>query len=165
MFRRLIFMVVLLGLQGSLGVLLPTFLSTPDLFSLVALFVATRVPLFAALCVGYGLGLLQDILGWGLLGFHAAGIMAGVFVSSFVRRGLSAESSLHHAAAVFVALLGKWVVFIALNYWTRQNLISLETLIYRFLPELILTLLIGPVVFAFASWAFGKTNSNHDQLL
>lgn len=165
MFRRLIFVVLLLGLQGSLGAVLPTFLSAPDLFLLVALFVATRVPLFGALCIGYGLGLLQDILGWGLLGFHAAGIMAGVFVSSFVRRGLSAETNVNHAAAALVALLAKWLVFIALNYWTRQGLISLETLFYRFLPEVIFTLLVGPVVFTFANWAFGKSSNNDSQLL
>jgi rod shape-determining protein MreD len=163
--RRVVFVLLIVGLQGSLGALLPTFLSAPDLFLLVALFVATRMPLFPAVCVGYGLGLLQDILGSGLLGFHAAGIMTGVLASSFVRRGLSAETNLNHAAAALVALLGKWLVFIALNYWTRQGLISLETLYFRFLPEVVLTLLIGPLVFALANWAFGRTSGNEDQFL
>jgi rod shape-determining protein MreD len=163
--RRVVFVLLIVGLQGSLGAVLPTFLSAPDLFLLVALFVATRVPLFAAVCIGYGLGLVQDILGSGLLGFHAAGIMAGVLASSFVRRGLSAETNLNHAAAALVALLGKWLVFIALNYWTRQGLISLETLYFRFLPEVVFTLLIGPVVFALAHWAFGRTSANEDQFL
>jgi rod shape-determining protein MreD len=164
-FRRLVFVVLLIGLQGSLGAIVPPFLSAPDLFLLVALFVATRVPLFLAILIGYAIGLLLDVLGWGLLGFHAAGIMAGIFASSFVRRGLSADTTLNHAVTALVALLGKWMVFIALNYWTRQNLISLETLFYRFLPEVVFTLMLGPFIFAFANWAFGRTSSNDDQLL
>jgi rod shape-determining protein MreD len=163
--RRIIFVLVMLGLQGAIGMFIPIFLSPPDIFLLVALFAAARVPLFWALCIGYSLGLLQDILGAGLIGFHAAGILAGVFTSSFVRRGLSAETSFNHATTAFVALLAKWLVFIALNYWTRQGILSLETLLYRFLPEIALTLLIGPIVFAFANWAFGRGNSNNDGLL
>jgi rod shape-determining protein MreD len=163
--RRIVFVLLVLGLQGSLGAVVPAFLSPPDLFLLVALFVATRVPLFTALWVGYAIGLLQDVLGGGLIGFHAAGILAGVFASSFVRRGLSAETNINHAVTALVALLGKWLVFIALNYWTRQNLISLETFIYRFLPEVLLTLVIGPFIFAMANWAFGRTSANDDQLL
>lgn len=163
--RRIIFVLVILGLQGAMGAVLPEYISPPDLFLLVALHIATRVPFFWALCIGYGIGLLQDVLGVGLLGFHAAGILAGVFVSSFVRRGLSAETSLNHALAAFVALLAKWLVFIALNYWTRQGLITFETLLYRFLPEVIVTLAIGPIVFAFANWSFGRNNANDEQLL
>jgi rod shape-determining protein MreD len=164
-FRRLVFVVLIVGLQGSLGAIVPPFLSAPDLFLLVALFVATRVPLFMALCVGYAIGLLQDVLGWGLLGFHAAGLLAGVFASSFVRRGLSADTTLNHAVTALVALLGKWLVFVALNYWTRQNLISLETLFYRFLPEVIFTLVVGPLIFGLANWAFGRSSANDDHLL
>ncbi len=163
--RRIIFILVILGLQGAMGILIPVFLSPPDLFLLVALFAAARVPLFLALCIGYSLGLLQDILGAGLIGFHAAGILAGVFTSGFVRRGLSAETSFNHATTAFVALIAKWLVFIALNYWTRQGILSFETLLYRFLPEIALTLLVGPIVFSFANWAFGRGNSNNDGLL
>ncbi len=164
-FRRIVFVLVILGFQGAMGAILPTIISPPDLFLLVALFAATRVPFFVALCIAYSLGLLQDILGVGLLGFHAAGILVGVFASSFVRRGLSADTSFNHATTAFVALLAKWLVFIALNYWTRQGIISLETLLYRFLPEVILTLLLGPLIFSFSNWAFGRGNSNDNGLL
>ncbi len=163
--RRIIFILVILGLQGVMGAVLPIMISPPDLFLLVALFAAARVPLFAAVCIGYSLGLLQDILGAGLLGYHAAGIMAGVFASNFIRRGLSAETSFNHATTAFVALLAKWLVFLVLNYWTRQNTITLETIPFRFLPEVLLTLLLGPLVFAFANWAFGSGNANNDGLL
>ncbi len=165
MLRRIIFVLVILGLQGVLGMLIPAFISPPDILLLVALFVATRVPLFWALIIGYSIGLLQDILGVGLLGFHAAGIMAGVFASSFVRRGLSAETSINHATAAFTALIAKWLVFIALNYWTRQGLIGFETILYRFIPEIVITLMVGPLVFAFCNWAFGNSNANDEQLL
>jgi rod shape-determining protein MreD len=163
--RRIIFTLVIIGLQGVMGAILPITISPPDLFLLVALFAAARIPLFLAVCVGYSLGLLQDILGAGLLGYHAAGIMAGVFASYFIRRGLSGETSFNHATTAFVALLAKWLVFLILNYWTRQNTITLETIPYRFLPEVILTLIVGPLVFSFANWAFGSGNSNNDGLL
>ena len=41
---------------------------------------------------------------------------------------------------------------------------NLETLLYRFVPEVITTLLLGPLFFAFFNWAFGKSRSNEDRL-
>jgi rod shape-determining protein MreD len=164
LWRRIVFVLVVLGAQGAMGALLPVFVSPPDLFLLTALALTSRLTPLWALAVGYGLGLAQDILGAGALGFHAAGIMAGVLASGFVRRGLSNDNSLNHTIGVVTALLTKWLVFIALGYWTRLDAMNLETLLYRFAPEVITTLILGPFFFAFFNWAFGKSRSNEDRL-
>ena len=132
LWRRIMFVLVVLGAQGVMGVVLPVFVSPPDLFLLTALALTSRLTPLWTLAVGYGLGLAQDILGAGALGFHA--------------------------------LLVKWLVFIALGYWTRLDAMNLETLLYRFVPEIITTLLLGPLFFAFFNWAFGKSRSNEDRL-
>jgi rod shape-determining protein MreD len=163
--RQIVFVLVMIGVQGLFGVVLPTSVSPPDLFLLVALNLSARVPLFWGLVVGYGIGLLQDILGAGMLGFHAAGLMTGVLVSSVARRGLNAEPNINNATAALLAMMAKWFVFIALNYWTRQNAITVETLLYRFLPEVVMTLLVSAVVFRFANWAFGHVNEQSERLL
>ena len=164
LWRRFFFVLVVLGAQGAMGAVLPVFVSPPDLFLLTALALTSRLTPLWTLAVGYGLGLAQDILGVGALGFHAAGIMAGVLTAGFVRRGLSNDNSVNNALGVVAALLVKWLVFIALGYWTRLDAMNLETLLYRFVPEVITTLLLGPLFFAFFNWAFGKSRSNEDRL-
>jgi rod shape-determining protein MreD len=163
--RRLIFVLVVLGAQGALGALLPTFLSPPDLFLLTALTLTARLPPLWTAGAGYGVGLLQDVLGAGALGFHAAGLMIGALAANFVRRGLSSESDLNHAIGVLTAVIAKWLVLILLGYWMRLNAIGFETILYRFLPELITTLILGPFFYAFANWAFGQAPSSHDKFL
>ena len=164
LWRRIVFVLVVLGAQGVMGIVLPVFVSPPDLFLLTALALTSRLTPLWTLAVGYSLGLAQDILGAGALGFHAAGIMAGVLAAGFVQRGLSNDNSVNNALGVVAALLVKWLVFIALGYWTRLDAMNLETLLYRFVPEIITTLLLGPLFFAFFNWAFGKSRSNEDRL-
>jgi rod shape-determining protein MreD len=154
-----------LGVQGVMGALLPVYVSPPDLFLLTALTLTMRLPPLWTVGVGYGVGLLQDILGAGALGFHASGIMAGVIVANFVRRGLSSESNVNQALGVLVALIAKWLVFIVMGYWMRLSAMNLETLIYRFIPEVLTTLALGPFFYAFFNWAFGQAPSTQDRLL
>lgn len=164
LWRRIVFVLVVLGAQGAMGAVLPVFVSPPDLFLLTALALTSRLTPLWTLAVGYGLGLAQDILGAGALGFHAAGIMAGVLAAGFVRRGLSSDNGVNYALGVVTALLVKWLVFIALGYWTRLEAMNLETLLYRFVPEVVTTLILGPLFLAFFNWAFGKSRSNEDRL-
>jgi hypothetical protein len=105
------------------------------------------------------------VLGAGALGFHASGLMAGVLVANFVRRGLSAESNINQALGVLLALVAKWLVFVVLGYWMRLSAMNFETLIYRFLPEVLTTLALGPFFYQFANWAFGQAPSTQDRLL
>ena len=75
------FALIVFALQSALYVLLPAGFAVPDIVLLVALTASTRLEPMLGLTLGFGLGLLQDVLGAGLLGFHAAGIAAGVLVS------------------------------------------------------------------------------------
>jgi rod shape-determining protein MreD len=163
--RALAFAFLVLGLQGALAVLLPAGLAPPDLFLLTALSLAARLPPLAGLGLGYGLGLVQDALGFGLFGLHAAGVAAGVYAAYGVRRLLSAETGLNHAAAVAAAEVVKWLAYTALGYWTRTSLVSGESWLLVFLPELAATLFLSPFVQALARWAFGPVTGGQERLL
>ena len=164
--RAVAFVVIVLALQSALGVLLPQGFAQPDLFLLAALTVSTRLRPPVGLAVAFAIGLLRDLLQpGGLIGFHGAGVAAGVFASFFVRRYLSAETSLNHATAVLVAEVAKWLVFLLLSYWARTALFTEVTLLGVFVPELITTLLFGPFVYWLATWGFGPPPQSDERLL
>ncbi len=159
------FVLVIFGLQSALGVLLPSNFAPPDLFLLAALTASARLSPVAGLGLGFGVGLLRDVLGAGLIGLHASGIAAGVYAAFGVRRVLSGESSLNHAVAVFVAELAKWLVFIVMGYWTRQPFLSSQTWLFTIVPDVAFTLLVAPLVYWLADWALGPVPSSDERLL
>jgi rod shape-determining protein MreD len=159
------FALLIFGLQSALGVLLPSNFAPPDLFLLAALAVSARLPPLAGLALGYGVGLLRDLAGVGMVGLHAAGIAAGMYASFGVRRVLSGESGFNHALEVLVASLGKWLVFIMIGLWTRQPFLTRETWLFTLIPDIALTLLVGPFVYWLARWAFGPVPSSDERLL
>ena len=71
--RAVAFALIVFALQSALYVLLPAGFAVPDVVLLVALTAATRLEPTIGLTLGFGLGFLQDVLGAGVLGFHAAG--------------------------------------------------------------------------------------------
>jgi rod shape-determining protein MreD len=163
--RIAIFFILMFSLQSILPVLLPSNFMSPDLFLLVALTLAARSNPTYGLLSGYGIGMLRDIFGAGLLGWHAASIATGVLLGNQVRTWLSSENNLNHAVAVAVAEVGKWLMFVVLNYWTRRELFNDQTLTRVFLPELAATLIVGPLVYALARWAFGPVYAGGERLL
>lgn len=162
--KPIIFIFVVWGLQGALYVLVPT-ITPPDLFLLAALTLASRVRPMWGLGLGYVIGLLQDALGAGAFGFHAAGLAAAVIVGFTVRRFLSTETSFNQALVVLTAMFSKWFVFIVFNYWTRKGFISGDSIWKVMIPEIITTLVVAPFVYWLANWAFGRTLNNEEQLL
>lgn len=158
------FAFVTLGLQSALPVLLAG-RAQPDLILLAALTLAARMRPSWGLLLGYALGMLQDIAGHGMLGFHAAGAAAGVYAGYVVRRLLSTETWLNQLIVVALALSAKWLVFLALAYWTRLPLITSGTWVNVVLPELLTTLLLAPVVYGLAEWAFGRLPDTEERLL
>jgi rod shape-determining protein MreD len=162
--KPLIFVFVVWGLQGALYVLVPT-LTPPDLFLLATLTLAARVRPMWGLGLGYAIGLLQDAIGAGAFGFHAAGLAAAVIVGYSVRRFLSVETSFNQALVVLTAMLSKWFIFIVFNYWTRKGFITGDSILKIMIPEIITTLVVAPLVFWLANWAFGRVLNNEEQLL
>jgi rod shape-determining protein MreD len=163
--KGVLFALLIFALQSALGVLLPANFAPPDLFLLAALASSARLQPVAGLWLGFTLGLLRDVLGVGVIGLHASAIAAGVYAAFGVRRVLSGESSLNHAVAVFVAELAKWLVFIVMGYWTRQPFLSRETWLFTLVPDAALTLLVAPLVYWLADWAFGPVPSSDERLL
>ena len=162
--KPLVFVFLIWGLQGALYVLVPT-ITPPDLFLLATLTLASRVRPIWGLGLGYGTGLLQDAIGAGAFGFHAAGLAAAVMVGYAVRRFLSSDTSFNQTLGVLAAMIAKWFVFIALNYWTRKGFISGDSITKVMIPEIITTLVVSSMVFWLANWAFGRMLNNEEQLL
>ena len=107
---------LLLALQGFLGALMAP-LSPPDLFLLGVLTLLWRVPAAPLVAIGYGVGLLQDLVGYGALGVHALGLAGGTLLASFVRAQVSQAGVLERFLVLVAALLGKWLVLTALLFW------------------------------------------------
>ncbi|WP_027481989.1 rod shape-determining protein MreD [Deinococcus pimensis] len=154
--RILLYLLLLVSTQGALARLLPTFVSPPDLFLLTAVALAFRLRPLPALLAGYGIGLVQDVLGQGLLGFHAAGVAGGVLLLLGVRKFLSDRGALQTLVTVAVATLGQWLAFLILTYWLRAGLVTVGTLTSVLPVALLTTLVCQPVVERLATWAFGK---------
>jgi rod shape-determining protein MreD len=99
---------LLLVLQGILTPLLEPY-PAPDLVLLAALLSLERLRLGRAVLLAYGLGMLQDLTGSGVLGFHALGLAGGVFCAGWVTtRGNGTWGA--RALALVAATLGKWLV-------------------------------------------------------
>jgi rod shape-determining protein MreD len=162
--KAVAFSLIVFALQSALYVLLPAGFAVPDIVLLVALTAATRLEPTIGLTLGFGLGFLQDVLGAGVLGFHAAGVAAGVFISFFIRRFFSAETGLNHAAAIFAAEIAKWSIFVVLDFWARSSLMHPETVLV-FVGEVLGTLALGPFVYWLATWGFGPVPQSDERLL
>lgn len=102
---------LLFVLQGVVPPLLTPW-PPPDLLLLAALLASWRRPLPQGVALAYLLGLLQDIAGGGVIGVHALGLAAGVFVAgSVVGFGRARPHLLRYGAALLAAVAGKWAVF------------------------------------------------------
>ena len=149
------YLLLLIGVQGALSRLLPAQISPPDLFLLTGLALAFRLRPLAALLAGYGVGLLQDVLGHGLLGLHAAGVAGGVLLALLLRSYLSDRGALQLLVTVTAAVAGQWLSFLALTYWLRNGLVTVGSLRGVLPALLIATLIAAPLWERVSSWAFG----------
>ncbi len=108
--------------QGLLASLLPQDGMGPDLFLAYALWLAGRNPFFLALPYAWGVGLLQDLLGFGLLGLHALGLTLGAYAYLWAGRFLPTGTTLGGSLALLLAQLAKWLGFFLLAYLLRLDL-------------------------------------------
>ena len=114
--RLVLFYLLLVLGQGFLGALLAP-LPPPDLFLIAVLTLLYRLPGWQLVLVGYGFGLLQDVIGHGVLGVHALGLAAAALVATTVRAQLSQQGFLERSLAVLAAVAGKWAVMLVLLVW------------------------------------------------
>ena len=163
--RGLLYFLLLIGLQGALSSLLTRVgVTPPDLFLLTGVAYALRLRSLPALLAGYGVGLLQDILGHGLLGLHAAGVAAGGLVLIGLRRFITDSGIFQSILTVVSAILGQWAAFLVLTYWLHGGLVTVDALT-RVLPwETGLTLLIYPLWAQVVTWGLGPRPSAEEEM-
>ena len=114
--RLVLFYLVLLVSQGFLSALFAP-IPAPDLFLLAALTLLWRIQPWQLVLVAYAIGMLQDLIGQGVLGMHALGLAGAALAATFVRAQLTNSGALERLLVVFVAVVGKWVVLALLFGW------------------------------------------------
>ena len=114
--RLLFFYLVLVAAQGFLSALLSP-LPPPDLFFLAVLTLLWRLSPWQLVAVGYGVGLLQDVFGHGVLGVHALALAAGALAAAGARAQLTGAGMFERMLVVTVGMAGKWVVMVAMLAW------------------------------------------------
>ncbi len=120
--RLALFYLVLIVAQGFLGALMAP-LPPPDLFLIGVLTLLYRLPAWQLVLLGYGAGLVQDLVGHGALGVHALGLAGAALVASTVRLQLSQEGFLERSLAVLAAA-GKWAVVALLLAWLAEGSVT-----------------------------------------
>ena len=121
--RLALFYLVLVVAQGFLGALMAP-LPPPDLFLIGVLTLLYRLPAWQLVLLGYGAGLVQDLVGHGALGVHALGLAGAALVASTVRLQLSQEGFLERSLAVLAAAAGKWAVVALLLAWLAEGSVT-----------------------------------------
>ena len=153
--RVLLYFLILIGVQGALSRLLPVAVTPPDLFLLTGVALALRWRPWLAVLGAFGVGLVQDVLGHGALGFHAAGVAGGALLVLGLRKYVSDGGLLQVVVTVLTAVLGQWAAFLIISYWLRNDLVTVPSL-SNVLPIMLAgTLLLAAPVERAAAWAFG----------
>ncbi|WP_412029204.1 Rod shape-determining protein MreD [Deinococcus yunweiensis] len=157
------YVVALIAAQGLLSRLADAAgIAAPDLFLLTGAGLAWRVRPAWALVAAFLVGLLQDVLGGGLLGLHAAGVAGGALLVLVVRRYFSNSGPVQGLLTVVAAVVGEWAAFLALTYWLRSDLVTVPLLV-RTVPVLFAgTLILAGVWERVIAWGLGPRSSPED---
>jgi rod shape-determining protein MreD len=143
--RLFFFYFLLLLIQGFLGTLLAPW-PAPDLFLLALMTLIWRFQAWQLVLAGYGIGLLQDIIGHGEWGVHAFGLAGAALVTSLVKAQLSQRGLFTRSLLFLAAFAGKWLAVTPLVLWQTGTMSSLEGIL-RIMPiELFFTLLAGLII-------------------
>lgn len=120
--RAFLLLLSVLFLSGLFATLLPEGWMGPDLFLAYALWYAASRPYFLGLPAAFALGLLQDLLGFGLLGLHGVGLLVATYAHYGASRRLVAGEGLGMGLAFLYAFLAKWAGYFLVAYWLRLEL-------------------------------------------
>jgi rod shape-determining protein MreD len=143
--RLFIFYFLLLLIQGFLGTLLAPW-PAPDLFLLAMMTLVWRLQAWQLVLAGYGIGLLQDVIGHGEWGIHALGLAGAALVTSMVKAQLSQRGVFTRSLLFLAAFVGKWLAVTPLVMWQTGTTSSLEGVLRVMPVELLFTLLASLVV-------------------
>ncbi len=162
--RLVLFYLVLLVSQGFLSALFAP-IPAPDLFLLAALTLLWRIQPWQLVIVAYAIGMLQDLIGQGVLGMHALGVAGAALAASFVRAQLTNTGALERLLVVFVAVVGKWLVVALLFGWLVGVPYSLDRLGAVVAVEGALTVAAGLLVLPWSAALLDRSRVLQKELL
>ncbi len=162
--RLVLFYLVLLVSQGFLSALFAP-IPAPDLFLLAALTLLWRIQPWQLVIVAYAIGMLQDLIGQGVLGMHALGLAGGALAATFVRAQLTNSGALERLLVVFVAVVGKWAVLTLLFGWLVGGPFSLDRMVAVAAVEGALTVAAGLLVLPWSAALLDRSRVLQKELL
>lgn len=162
--RVVLFYLLLLAGQGLLSALFGT-LPAPDLFLVATLTLLGRLVPWQLVVAAYGIGLLQDLVGYGDLGLHAIALAGAALVASAVRAQLSGEGLLERLLVVVAAQAGKWVVGGLLLVWLSGTPEAPPLLLATAVTETVLTVAAALLLLPWADALLEKSKVLRKELL
>lgn len=160
----MLFYLILIVAQGFFSSLLAP-IPAPDFFLLAVLTLLWRIQPWQLVLVAYGVGLLQDVIGSGVLGTHAFALAAAALAGSMVRAQLSNTGVLERMLVVFVASLGKWVVMAGVVFWLSGSVAGWGKVGGVALVESVLTVAAGLIVLPWGSALLERSRVLQKELL
>lgn len=158
------FYLVLFAGQGLLSATFGT-LPAPDLFLIAMLTLLGRVVPWQLVLVAYGVGLLQDVTGFGVLGVHALSLAAAALAATVVRMQLSGSGLLERMVILVGAQAGKWVVAAALLLWLSGTPEDPAMLLAVAVTETVLTAALGLLILPLGDSLLDRTKMLPKELL
>lgn len=127
MLQLCIFYILLLAIQGVLSALFTT-IPSPDLFLIAAVSVLWHFRPWKTIVFAFFIGLIQDLVGYGNIGFHALGLTTAVVIAAIVATQIRQSGIFERLIVVAVALAAKWLVFFAIVSWLYNRNALIEIL-------------------------------------
>lgn len=162
--RLVAFYLSLLAGQGFLSAFFGT-LPAPDLFLVAVLTLLWRLAPWQLVLAGYGIGLVQDLVGYGTLGLHAIGLASAALVASALRQQLSGSGQLERLIVILSACAGKWVVSGLLLVWLSGTPEAPLSLLAVVVTETALTVAAAMMLLPFADSLMERSKVLRKELL
>lgn len=132
-------------------------LPAPDFFLLGMVVLVWRLKPWQLVLIAYAMGLLQDIMGHGILGIHALSLAAAALGAVLIWLQLSQSDIFARTLIVTAALFAKWLAIAPLLVWQTGILESLLDIL-RIAPlEMSFSLLASFVVIPWGISLFRQT--------
>ncbi len=140
--RLAAFYIVLLVLQGLLTAVMAP-LPAPDLFLIAVLTLLPRMNAWQLVLAAYGIGLIQDLSGHGVIGMHSLALAGGALAAALVSMLLSQSGVMERVLTLLAGLAGKWLVMAGMLVWISGTWSSLASLPLTMLFDSVFTLALG----------------------
>jgi rod shape-determining protein MreD len=143
--RLFFFYLALLLIQGFLSALLAP-LPASDLFLLAMMTLIWRLQPWQLVLAGFGIGLLQDVIGHGEWGVHAFGLAGAAMAVSLLRAQLGQKGIFTRSVLFLAAFVGKWLAITPLVLWQTGTTSSLSGILQVIPVEFFFTLLASLII-------------------